>query len=156
MTRPFTPTTSRARICASADGAAVMQTLTPLPPVSSERRSFSPCALQGDDGGLHLLAEGEPLGAQVVHEDLRGAGHEGDLRVHEADGAGADDQHRVARDDGDSLEGVVDAGQRLDERGGHEVRALRESGRGCPGDTASRGIFMNGANPPGMLMPKAL
>ncbi len=29
-------------------------------------------------------------------------------------------------------------------------------GARLPCDTASRGIFMKGANPPGMLMPKAL
>ena len=59
-------------------------------------------------------------------------------------------------DDGDPLEGVVDAGERLHQRGGHEVRARRGSGRGCPGAPPPRGTFMYGANPPGMLMPNAL
>jgi len=90
----------------------------------------------------------EPLGAQVVHVDLCGAGHEGDLRVHQADGAGPDDKDRVSGDDGDSLEGVVDAGQGLDEAAENEVPSLRDRGEVCPGARLPADL-LNGAKPPG-------
>ena len=82
-----------------------------------ERGDFGAVALGLNDSVHlhHLGAEFQAVGVHVHHHALR-AGDLDELHGRKADGAGADDEHRLAGLGGGAVDGVAADGERLDER----------------------------------------
>ena len=67
---------------------------------------------------LAAACDAQPFLTPVVQDNLAGASHLRNLRLHQADGTRANDEHRVAWLDARFLVSVVDARQRFSQRGG--------------------------------------